>query len=200
MSRLMLSVAAALVGLGVTTADVSAKGARGGGRAERGHHGRQARNWSRGPAYPAYPAYAAPAVAAVPPAAAVEEAESEGPEEVMQVQCHLRVKNDTKEKLKVYVQYRTAGDDGEWAWLPADPKASEKAVVYELEPGEEAVLGDRGQAITASRVRVWAVAEASGSEWLDNKDADLWLVPEADDGQRYYHAAEMDSYTVTFSP
>src|SRR5262249_28533202 len=133
-----------------------------------------------------------------PPPSIVDEADSPEAEPAYQTECYVRVKNDTKQKLTVFLQYRTTTEAREFAWLPADPETSQQALVWKLEPGEGMALKGAAGAISASRVRVWAVA-ADGSSWLDNKDEDLWLVPLQDDDFYYYYAPEKDSYTVTFS-
>jgi hypothetical protein len=195
MNRLLLSVAAGLLGLGVSATDASAHGGR-------GHHGwggcrHTGGGWHAAHTYLAHcPVYTVPA-----PAPAVQgDSGGDLAQGKVQGRCYLCVKNDTEEKLTVYVQYRTLTDKDEWQWFPADPGKSDEAVAYELDPGEEAGLRHEGWSVNASRVRIWAVAVESGSEWLDNKDEDLWLVPDGGGGERYYLAPRMESYTVTFSP
>ena len=87
---------------------------------------------------------------------------------------------------------------GKWVWLPEDPEKSQETLAYDLEPGEEMHLGDGQAALTASRVRLWAVTE-NGDGWLDYKDKDLWLVPEEEDGQHCYYADEVETFPFTFS-
>jgi hypothetical protein len=131
-------------------------------------------------------------------APAAEQSTPSEPEAELQTQCYLRVKNGTKEKLTVYLQYRTVTSANKFAWAPADPNDSDKALVYKLDPGEETSLGTKGERICASRVRIWAATE-SGMSWLDNKEEDLWLVPLADDNTYCYYAPQMEAYTVSFS-
>ena len=116
----------------------------------------------------------------------------------LQSERYLHVKNETADKLTVYVQYRTALSSGKWVWLPEDPEKSQETLAYDLEPGEEMHLGDGQAALTASRVRLWAVTE-NGDGWLDYKDKDLWLVPEEEDGQHCYYADEVETFPFTFS-
>jgi hypothetical protein len=112
-----------------------------------------------------------------------------------QTQRYLQVKNDTGEKLTVYVQYRTFTDKGTWRWYPAK---SEEALAYELDPGETTCLADEGWQIRASRVRIWAVAGESGHTWDQYEKEDLWLVPETFRGIQCYEAEEMETFTFTF--
>jgi hypothetical protein len=66
-------------------------------------------------------------------------------------------------------------------------------------PGEETYVEDRGQHLKGSRVRIWAES-ADGSQWVDYKEADLWLVPEIDsDKQHRYNASEIETYDFSFS-
>jgi hypothetical protein len=108
----------------------------------------------------------------------------------------LKVKNDADVAMKVFVQYRGFADK-KWAWLPADPSASQNALVYNLQPGQEALVEHDSQKVAASRVRVWAVAQ--GQNWLDYRDQDLWIVPEVDQrGEHRYLATEMKTFTFIF--
>src|SRR5206468_448211 len=91
----------------------------------------------------------------------------------------LRIKNNTGEGLKVYVQHYSRTETGEWAWLPADPRTDTKAEEYRIDAGKDTVLATADGALAAQSVRLWAVSD-SGCEWADYKDADLPLVPEKD--------------------
>jgi hypothetical protein len=114
----------------------------------------------------------------------------------LQYECKLKVKNDTRERVTIWVQHRTRDDDGAWTWLPANPQ-SRKAVSYELAPGEETYLARGDEPMTASRVRLWA-RSAGGESWLDYKSEDLWLIEEVDaNGEHAYAAGEIDTYTFT---
>lgn len=127
------------------------------------------------------------------PAAAVEEVEDDTV--AMKFRRFLRVANDTKERLTVFVQYETWHMDGSWHWHPNAP-AGDEALVYTLEPGEEADLQDDDWALLARRVRIWAEGE-KGAEFSDFKDEDLWLVEEVD-GERSYDAPEVETFTFRF--
>jgi hypothetical protein len=110
---------------------------------------------------------------------------------------YLMVKNDTPERVTVWVQYRTMNNQDGWSWYPADPDRSAQAARYTLEPGEETYLSHGDDYLTASRVRLWGQS-AGGTEWHDYKESDLWLVDEEDqDGEHYYVAEEMETYTFT---
>jgi hypothetical protein len=113
---------------------------------------------------------------------------------------YLKVKNGTRERLKVYVQYRALTSRDEWKWYPVEPEQADKAIAYVLEPGEETYLDDDDFRINASRVRIWAVS-ASGDRWDEYKNEDLWLVPETTaDGNHCYEADEIETYIVPFTP
>lgn len=108
----------------------------------------------------------------------------------------LKVKNESDEAMKVFVQFRGL-DDKKWTWIPADPTESKDALVYDLKPGQEMYLIHKGQKVSGSRVRVWGVSEKSS--WLDYRDQDLWVVPEMDArGEHRYQATEMRTFTFVF--
>jgi hypothetical protein len=127
-----------------------------------------------------------------------EEETVEG-EEVVHTTRYFKLKNNTTEKLTVYLQYRTVNDEEAWLWLPGDPDAADAdALVFELEPGEETYLEDDEWTINASRVRFWAVS-ATGVEWNKYQSEDLWLVPEMDaEGTHVYTAKEMGTFRYVF--
>jgi hypothetical protein len=110
----------------------------------------------------------------------------------------LRVKNDTGGRLRVFVQYHTLNDQNQWAWYPVDPGQAPKGVSCIFDPGEETTIEHSSFVINADRVRIWAVAE-QGEQWTDYQDADLWLVPEVEDGKHQYRADQMEAHTFTFS-
>jgi hypothetical protein len=108
----------------------------------------------------------------------------------------VKVKNDTDQPMKVFVQYRGM-DDKKWAWLPADPSESKDALVYDLKAGQEMYLEAKGSKVSASRVRIWGVAQSQS--WFDFRDQDLWVVPEMDQrGEHRYQATEMKTFTFVF--
>jgi len=113
-----------------------------------------------------------------------------------QTQRHLKVKNDSGKVAKVYLQYRTQQENGDFAWMPADPEKSKKTVSFVLKPGETRELEAKDGPIAASRVRFWAVSKAK--KWMQYKGKDLWLVPEVgDDGEHRYEGDETETYTLT---
>jgi hypothetical protein len=70
--------------------------------------------------------------------------------------------------------------------------------VFELQPGEDGYLPHNGDYINGCRVRLWA-RSASGLEWTDYKDEDLWLVTESNaKGERIYNATGMETFCYTF--
>jgi hypothetical protein len=109
---------------------------------------------------------------------------------------YLRVTNATREKITVWIQYRTQDDRGRWAWYPANPKGSERAVRVALDPGETVDLTDQGWRVSASRIRFWARSQSR--QWVTFKEADLWLVPEVGpDDSHGYNAAEVQTFDLT---
>jgi hypothetical protein len=124
---------------------------------------------------------------------------SPAPEVAWQNERILQIKNDTGQKLTVWVQYRTQAGGMEFSWLPANPEESDQAVAYELNPGEETCLETDGGLLSASRVRIWAESE-DGQTWDQHKGEDLWLVTEDHGDQgRFYYGEEMETFTFTFS-
>src|SRR5579859_7311807 len=53
-----------------------------------------------------------------------------------QLERFLRIKNDSGEKLTVFLQVRTRNDKGQWTWSPAEPGAKAKAMSFEVEAGK----------------------------------------------------------------
>jgi hypothetical protein len=156
----------------------------------------------------AVPVYIPQPVAAVPPepvavttVAANTEARLMPTQPVtagVQTARYLRIKNNTGEGLRVYVQHYSQMATGEWAWLPADPKSSARGDEYRVAPGTDAVLATTTGALAAQSVRLWAVSD-SGREWADFKGADLTLVPEQDAaGNRYYLGETVGTFTLNF--
>jgi hypothetical protein len=117
---------------------------------------------------------------------------------VKQTQRYLRLVNATDSSVRVYVQYRTMRDNDSYAWLPANPADSREAVTFRIAAGETLDLERDGSRIAASRVRLWV--QSTGGTWTGYRDRDLWLVPEVDaDGEHYYRAAEVETYTFTLN-
>jgi len=122
------------------------------------------------------------------------------PDEASVQTCrYLRIKNDTQEKVTVYLQYRTWTNRNEYKWYPGDPATSDKVLVFEVEPGAETDLYHDNWRINASRARLWAVG-SDDSEWLDYKAQALWLVDKDADGQRTYRGAKMETFTFSLAP
>jgi hypothetical protein len=144
------------------------------------------------------PVAAAPPPATDPPAAEVPAAPAR-PDQAFACR-YLRIQNDTGEKLKIFIQYRTRTDKDEWSWFPSAPaEGTDDVISYDFDPGMVADLTDNDWRLNASQVRVWAVSD-SGQKWLDFKDADLVLVPEKNDkGEPLYMAPEMQTYLFSFA-
>jgi hypothetical protein len=201
MNRFLLGLAVGLFGLTVAATESFAEGPRGRpGLVTAPRHGVRlllSKGWQpRNPR--GYPTNPGPQPVIPVPGVSPQQLETEAGESVVQTRRYLRVKNDTQERLTVYVQYRTLTTKDRWAWFPVDPEQSEKAAVYVFEPGEEADLSHEDWRVNASRVRIWAVTE-EGTAWLENKEEDLWLVPEIDEARHQYLAPTMETYTVTFA-
>jgi hypothetical protein len=112
----------------------------------------------------------------------------------------LKIKNETNETLTVFFQYRQQSGD-KWFWLPADPKKSSEAISLQIPPGKEVYAEVERQRVFSSRVRLWAKSTSSGTEWLEYKDQDLWLVPEVDKEkpkEHIYFAPNVETFTFTF--
>jgi hypothetical protein len=108
---------------------------------------------------------------------AVDAAEDDGGAGLLTVR-YLRVRNDTREVLKVNVRFGVPGLDDRW-------------LIYTLQPGESAVLSSADGLVAASWVRVWA--ESQTSVWDEFKDQDLVLVEEP------YLGDEIETFTLPFS-
>ena len=120
----------------------------------------------------------------------------DGEKESVFTRRFLKVKNDSDEPMKVFVQYRGM-DDKKWAWFPVDPSEAKDALVYDLKPGQEMYLMHKESKLSASRVRIWG--EAESQNWLDFRDQDLWVVPEMDQrGEHRYLSTEMKTFTFVF--
>lgn len=192
MNRFVMTAALGFMGMLVSVPDTLADGRRGnrvGGILPR--HGAVHRPRSQGVA----PLYVPAATYSV--SAYSDQSEEEA---VTYQTCrYLRLKNETGQKLTVYLQYRTQTTDGKYRWYPEAPATATKALVFQLKPGAESELYHDDWQINACRVRIWAVA-ADGSEWLDYKDTDLWLVEADDAGERYYQGSEMETFTFSLKP
>jgi hypothetical protein len=101
---------------------------------------------------------------------------SAGEEEERPAGSHIRVVNDTKQKITVYLQYHTEDADGKEAWFPGEPDGNpDNALVYDLDPGETLELQDDDWTIVADRARIWAKG-ANGRTWEQFRTKDLPLV------------------------
>jgi hypothetical protein len=119
------------------------------------------------------------------------------PAATVQVERFIRVKNDTKEKVRFFALFHALTPDGKAEWVPAEPADPATLYTVEVEPGKALELtDDDGRPISADRVRIWAASRSR--RWLDNKDADLWLVPETDGaGNHRYEAPQKETHTFT---
>jgi hypothetical protein len=114
---------------------------------------------------------------------------------------YLQIKNSTKEPLRVFVQYHTRTTEDKWVWYPENPQQSSKATSFVIEPGKNTYLEIEEWRLNANRVRVWAKSTGSGTEWMEYRTQDLWLVPEIDEEKHHrYYAAHTESYPFEFTP
>jgi hypothetical protein len=110
-----------------------------------------------------------------------------------QVERFLRIRNDSGEKLTVFLQVRTRNDRGQWMWSPEAPGSKAKVLTFDMEAGK--VLDLTGK-VSASRVRLWARSESSS--FMEYADRDLWLVPETgNNGEHRYSGSQMQTFTYT---
>ena len=132
--------------------------------------------------------------APVAPAQVIVVSSSTGDSEsAFQVERFLRIKNDSGEKLTVFLQVRTRNDRGEWVWSPEAPGSKAKVMTFDLEAGKTLDLTGK---VSASRVRLWARSDTSS--FMDYANQDLWLVPETTgNGEHRYQASQMQTYTFT---
>jgi len=132
--------------------------------------------------------------APVAPAQVIVVSSSTGDSEsAFQVERFLRIKNDSGEKLTVFLQVRTRNDKGQWSWMPEQPGTKAKAMSFDLDAGKTLDLTGK---VSASRVRLWAQSDTAS--FMDYADQDLWLVPETgNNGEHRYRASRMQTYTFT---
>jgi hypothetical protein len=117
------------------------------------------------------------------------------PELVKLDRRYLAVSNQTGEPITVFLQYYTLTSKGGWQWFPAQPSNKDgKSVLYKLEPERTVKLLHDDWAISASKIRIWALTK-SGVQMNEFRNQDLALVPEP--GQVYY-AVDTGTYTFTF--
>jgi hypothetical protein len=117
-----------------------------------------------------------------------------GEKSIPQTRRFLQVKNDSDAPFTVMVQYRSKTEDGLWVWVPAAPEESQKALRFQVAPGQAMYLEVNGKRLATSRVRLWAVS--ARKSWNDYRTTDLWLVPETDeDGEHVYLAPEVGTFT-----
>ncbi len=143
------------------------------------------------------PADAAPGVITGPPAAgATPPVRPEAANGLRHDRRFLRVKNETSQKLTVYVQYETMTDKGSWSWFPDTPD-KKRAVIFPLTAGAQAEVDDDSFPINARRVRIWAAA-ADGTKLQDYRNQDLWLVADTEGFGRTYVAPQGETYLYVF--
>jgi tetratricopeptide (TPR) repeat protein len=104
----------------------------------------------------------------------------------------VRVVNRSGHKLRVHLRYEGAGAEGRLGWLPATG-----ALMWELAPGEAAILTHDNQPVLARRIQIWADSPDTDIVWnAANKDRDTWTAPAAG----YRGGAKPETFTYTFNP
>lgn len=111
----------------------------------------------------------------------------------LQKEKSLRVANETKEQLQVFLQHFSSTDGKAPAWLPAE----QEALIFNFKPGLSAPVLLEGELIVCSKVRIWAVGTESGKVYDKFKDNDLELV-----GSEGYLTTEteLEEAFYSFSP
>jgi hypothetical protein len=101
---------------------------------------------------------------------------------------HLLVRNKTGQPLTVSLLYKYGK-----SWTPGSPgQATDKPLRFTVAADSEALLGNGGEEIVASKVRLWAEGAQDGA-WTKHRGSDLALVP---DGS--YSATEHETFVYTF--
>lgn len=109
----------------------------------------------------------------------------------------LKLRNNTKDTITVFLQYRFQTGEG-WAWTPIDPAKGNDALSFEIEAGKDLDVKQMEEPIAASRMRIWATAP--GFKWMRFKTKDIWLVPERnEDGDHVYFSEKVDAFLMTFA-
>jgi tetratricopeptide (TPR) repeat protein len=101
----------------------------------------------------------------------------------------LKVVNKTSHKVRVYLRYEGPNADGRLGWLP-------ETLMWQFDPGEEAVLTYDGRQILARRMRIWADSLDSTDTWHAAMGEDAWAAPAAG----YRGGAKPEVFTHTFDP
>ncbi len=109
---------------------------------------------------------------------------------------YLRITNDTKETLQVWVMYHTIDTNDQWKWFPAEP-SEQRWAVYSFEPGESSSIDHEDFRVNADRVRIWAGNAPHGESW--DKSTRMWTTYENEDlelvspeGEEGYFMGEYD--------
>jgi hypothetical protein len=112
-----------------------------------------------------------------------------------QVERYLEVENATGAPVRLWVQYFSRADDGQWNWYPTKPGERPEGVALELQAGEKTCVTDNGRKLSASRIRFWVESDTQAKNDYRNKD--FWLVPEEDgNGRHSYVAGEKETYPL----
>jgi tetratricopeptide (TPR) repeat protein len=105
-----------------------------------------------------------------------------------QNRCLVRVANDTKEVLRIYIQYEYQAEDGSWVWYPNNGTAR----TLDVQPGKNVQLVDDDWKVECRRCRIWAVGQTSNLIWDKYRNQDWWLCKDP------YLARNRVSLTHTF--
>lgn len=107
---------------------------------------------------------------------------------------YVRVVNETGETLNVYFLYHTLTINGDWAWYPGGLDTTNARMV-QIEAGQSADLYDGEFRVHADAIRIWAVGQTSGDQWLSKQTEDVTLVSEVGG----YQGSEPEVLRYTFS-
>ncbi len=149
------------------------------------------------PAYPAnpYETPSTPAYSASTAAPAVAEVSS--PQ--LQYCRLLKVANQTKEPLTVYLRYETLDKDNEWIWVTGSDEKDGWLGPYKIAPGQSVHLKHQGVMVFACRAILLA-RDSSGRAVTAATGDDRWVVEENAEGERAYLADEVETYVWRIRP
>jgi hypothetical protein len=111
----------------------------------------------------------------------------------LQLRRYLKVVNNTNEELRIFLQYETYTDKGEWKWFPGHGNSAAN-IYWDFAAGNGNYLLHDNWKVNARRMRIWAVGKQSGKRWEKYLNDDCWLIPE-----NGYRSQSMGTFTFTFN-
>jgi hypothetical protein len=111
----------------------------------------------------------------------------------------LKVANDTKEPVTVYLQYETLDNENQWIWVPGNGEKDGRLGPYTIAAGQSLYLKHQGVIVYACRATLTA-SSRSGRSWTGAAEKDRWLVEENARGERVYQGNEPETYTWHIRP